>query len=358
MNDLQRLNLMMPGGGTPQDAVTEALGTVVLKNLIKNGSFENDLNNWSGGTIDTTYKKFGTKSVKLVSSNGSAVIVGQIQSVINGHKYYGCVWAMRTASVTGNGNLDISGVSPEVDFVMALDNTNIPTVNTWYLLSNVVQAQVSGTGQFRCHTTSLNPLYFDGYMLIDLTEIFGAGKEPTTEQMDEIMMALGGWFDGSAILQSIPKGSYRKVGVSGYPEISVAETDYDALKTEIANSITDMGVSASGSDTFSALATKIGQIATLKFVVTSGSASAGGVLQISGLDFTPMALCAYTSYNYDDIRILPTSFNPNGVSNHLYASVDRDQARYLSTSHSFGTITITGTDIANRWFETIHIIGY
>ena len=101
-----------------------------------------------------------------------------------------------------------------------------------------------------------------------------------------------------------------------------------------------------------------GTLKPLRFATTSSSATAGGVLQISGLDFTPMALCAYTSYNYDDIRILPTSFNPNGVSSHLYASVDRDQAQYLSTSHSFGTITITGAAIANRRFETIHIIGY
>lgn len=173
-----------------EDGVKAGALAPKLTNLVKNGSFENDLNCWGGsGVLETDYKKFGTKSVKLVSPDGSAKAVSQTISVIEGHKYYGSVWALRTASVTASGNLDISGVSPELDFVNTIGDSNMPLANTWYLLSGVVQAQASATGDYRVYTKSLNPIYLDGFMLIDLTDAFGEGNEPDKATMDAIVLS-------------------------------------------------------------------------------------------------------------------------------------------------------------------------
>ena len=184
-----------------EDGVKAGALAPKLINLVKNGSFENDLNCWgSSGVLETGYKKFGTKSVKLVSPDGNARQVSQTISVINGHKYYGSVWALRTASVNATGNLDISGVSPELDFVTTIGDSNMPLANTWYMLSGVAQAQVSATGSYRVYTRSLNPLYLDGFMLIDLTEAFGEGNEPDKATMDAIVNVNGGWWDSDLTL--------------------------------------------------------------------------------------------------------------------------------------------------------------
>lgn len=69
-------------------------------------------------------------------------------------------------------------------------------------------------------------------------------------------------------------------------------------KTAIASAITDKGIPASGSDTFSQLATKIGQINTGKRVASGGLGNlpAGSAFSVGGLAFTP----SLVTINYTD----------------------------------------------------------
>lgn len=62
-------------------------------------------------------------------------------------------------------------------------------------------------------------VWVDGVLLIDLTAAFGAGLEPTQAQMDAIMTALGGFFDGNANLIKIASGAYINNGILGTPEV-------------------------------------------------------------------------------------------------------------------------------------------
>lgn len=64
-------------------------------------------------------------------------------------------------------------------------------------------------------------------------------------------------------------------------------------KTAVANAITAKGVSASPTDTFAALATKIGQIETGKKWAKGTAAPVLGKLQVSGLAFRPRIVIAF-----------------------------------------------------------------
>lgn len=220
MNDLHRLNLMMPGGGAPQDAVTGAVGVKTLLNKMTNGSFENDLETFtsSGDVAVTTNKpKYGTKSLELVLSNNQKFIQHS-PSAINGHKYYYQVWAYINSGFTGN----IGFYPRESAIPFSYLEFNSGITNQWQYISQIMTVTDADNLDIligNAYAASTGTACIDGITLIDLTEAFGAGNEPTKEQMDAVMMALGGWFDGAAVVSSIPKGAYRKVGVSGYPEI-------------------------------------------------------------------------------------------------------------------------------------------
>ncbi|QVY62998.1 tail fiber protein [Cytobacillus gottheilii] len=95
-------------------------------------------------------------------------------------------------------------------------------------------------------------------------------------------------------------------------------------KAAIASAITAMEVSASPSDTFATLASKIGQIETgKKWAVGSLSSQGTFELTVAGLDFTPSVVIAYTSVNnmFFDYYIAfnpttapyPYRYNNNGV---------------------------------------------
>jgi hypothetical protein len=167
-------------------------------NIVKNGDISS-LTSWSGGSLDSTYKKRGSYSAKVVGSSSSPSIFSQQVSVIVGHKYYASAWFLRTSSLNGGSEFDITTI-PEMDFAI-INDTKLPTIGTWYRLSNVIQATVTATTNYRFYTYSTTPLYGDCFTLFDLTEIFGAGKEPIASQIDAMLDAYSGsWFDGKNIL--------------------------------------------------------------------------------------------------------------------------------------------------------------
>ena len=171
-----------------------------LPNLVKNGSFENDLNCFvlgsggssSGFSVVTSTKKYGSKSLFQSARTGN---YSQDIPYTVGHKYY----------VIGYGYFTISTGAFAVGYYYnngAATPLNVPsTLNTW--LSSSAVFTCNGAIKLTVGTWASGEnqsSYYDGFMLFDLTEAFGAGNEPTKEEVDAMIQKYGGWWDNDGTL--------------------------------------------------------------------------------------------------------------------------------------------------------------
>ena len=177
-------------GNTTTDAISSSTDISSTNNLILNGSFENGTTGWSvynAALIDTAGKKIGNQSIKVTGNYPDNGSIYQTCQLVKGHKYYSSVYVLKSGDLNnnyGSAQVDIIGINPEMDFAN-LDNTTVPTVNTWYRVSNIVSSSSTGTGTYRMFSVNTASINVDGLVLIDLTEIFGTGNEPSKEWCDE-----------------------------------------------------------------------------------------------------------------------------------------------------------------------------
>lgn len=159
----------------------------IVKNLIDDASFENnqwnDTNNNNG--YSTTEKLFGERS--LYFATGTTLVPNiPVEQPIVGHTYYGRRYVK---SYGDNQPADCrfevyAGDGAGLNFVYGWNNGNFPE---WTLCSEVLPVNdYFGTSTIiRCFNVNTTADYFiDGVMLIDLTECFGKGNEPTKEWCD------------------------------------------------------------------------------------------------------------------------------------------------------------------------------
>lgn len=117
-------------------------------------------------------------------------------------------------------------------------------------------------------------------------------------------------------------------------------------KTAVANAVTAKGVAASPSDTFSVLATKIGQIITgKKFRAGVVKSSAGRQITITALDFTPKLLLFWVPNN-PTIGIYQTYNNPSTMIKYV-SEVSLDGSTTNSSQYNLTTVAVTNTSISN-----------
>lgn len=195
----------------------QATGSLAPKmpNLIYNGDFSANLAGWTavGSTanmyLDTwDYRGGPGKAIWQGLANGA--YQGKDIPAISGHKYYFSGWAFFQ---TGAYNL-FAGLNDQVPSTNWLTG-NTAIKNQWQFASNIFTATPS--------TVTFTPAigvwgdgrdvsaHYDGFMLIDLTDAFGAGKEPDKATMDAIVQANGGWWDSSVSL-SIPTYPGQSIG--------------------------------------------------------------------------------------------------------------------------------------------------
>ena len=217
-----------------------------LPNLVKNGSFENDLNCFvlgSGGSsagfsIVTSTKKYGSKSLFQSTRVGN---YSQDIPYIVGHKYY----------VIGYGYFTISTAAFAVGYYY---NNGVPTalttpstLNTWLSSSAIFTCNgairlIVGTWASGENQSS----YHDGFMIFDLTEAFGAGNEPSKEEIDVMVENNGGWWDSDLPLLTSDADAWssdilnNKVAyVNGLRTIgSMPNHPFNELATEISGNYT------------------------------------------------------------------------------------------------------------------------
>ena len=152
--------------------------TLMATNLIRNGDFSNGSTGW--GAVTAVVDGRGSK---LATSQWAGM--SQTLSTVVGNIYY---------------------VSAEIEGT-AYNYLEVVPIGAKYVSSNN-KARVSIIGKAKWATDTIlvgdsrssgwTTYYVDNVVTIDLTATFGAGNEPTVEQMDAIMAKFpNSWFDGT-----------------------------------------------------------------------------------------------------------------------------------------------------------------
>ncbi|HEX2925679.1 MAG TPA: hypothetical protein VHP38_05405 [Ruminiclostridium sp.] len=167
-----------------------------LPNLIKNGSFENDFNSWtnSGFLISGSYPFNGIKAI-YASHTGQVwwTCSQQIKCNVGDKIYAAC-----RAWVTSASYLDsfLIGIVNLAQTAALGDNGLIDPakLNQWQFLSTLGTATDTGA-VCELVTCSAGTMWADGVMAFNLTQAFGAGNEPSKEEMDYMVAHYGNWWD-------------------------------------------------------------------------------------------------------------------------------------------------------------------
>ena len=170
-----------------------------LTNLISDPSFEN--NQWSGANYSTVEKLFDSRSLYFPTGTTVIASIG-IDRPIVGHKYYG----RRYIKTNGNNQpadckFEVyGGDGANLNWVYAWNNGNH---QEWEFGSAIHEITAVGYAEnvntiIRCFNVNTTAnTWIDGVMLIDLTDCFGEGKEPTKQWCDEHIP----FFEGTQIIE-------------------------------------------------------------------------------------------------------------------------------------------------------------
>jgi len=184
-------------------------------NLLSKGSFENEGDiNWTTTTPDTitvsTAKSHsGNKSARILT-NSSAGDIKQHIAFQNGNKIYCCGWALRASGSASEvlRAFDYYPFSSTWKNALQVVNKvvlNAAPLDTWVFGSLIRDAVDGGiTLVVNTSASSTTEYYVDDIMVIDLTATFGAGNEPTKEQMDIFVQQHGFFTEIKAVFDRNP----------------------------------------------------------------------------------------------------------------------------------------------------------
>ena len=213
--------------------VTVTNGTVengvTLTNLITNGSFENT--GWNNCVYNTTYKKYGNYSCQL-TGNASVPEVTTTSyvniSLNNTHNYYARVEGYQTSKSDSSFQAFWPIAEPSLGTVL------LGKAGQWNVYSIINNRTSFSNGNYPLrfdynNNYNTGSVYYDGGMLLDLTESYG-NSYPSKEILDRSI----GYFDGSVSYnyQKLNKGnstSFKITPNSGYVLDSVTCTNSNAI---------------------------------------------------------------------------------------------------------------------------------
>lgn len=143
----------------------------------------------STGILNYGYKSY--YAAQLNKTSGIAMLSQPMPTPIAGHKYYGtCMYL-----TSGTEGTSIGGDTRFEWYIadtntghLVFGNKNIHTGSKWKRLSSIqsLSEVTAGSWKIRQFTASSNTLMYVGrHIIIDLTEAFGAGNEPTLDWCDK-----------------------------------------------------------------------------------------------------------------------------------------------------------------------------
>lgn len=160
------------------------------RNLLLNSSFELDDNYWkrsSYPTINTSEAYHGNScaSIQCTDKASWSYFASQALKVTQGHKYYYGGYSK------GTKQLRAAFVLYDLDHLLSWASALFTVDTTWQLCTTILECPSGWTQcnalMYSEHGTtqgSANRLFYDAVFLIDLTEAFGAGAEPSKEWCD------------------------------------------------------------------------------------------------------------------------------------------------------------------------------
>lgn len=153
------------------DLIVDTLNIKKWNQIIKNGNFV-DTSDWSqhGGSITAE------NNILTFVQSGSDIQIIQSKNLVNNHKYF--------CSFTAKSNSNSLGLT--VDNVSSSPRLALVCDNEWHTCETIFTANND-------YTASANPYFYGlgtegdtvqlkNVMIIDLTDLYGAGNEPTAEQ--------------------------------------------------------------------------------------------------------------------------------------------------------------------------------
>lgn len=182
-------------------------GGVAMTNLVTNGDFSGGTSGWNGlyGAVTAS------GGVLSLVGNGGATSSSHLSTtskpVAPGNKVYLRMQGRVTNAVASMMYVRVHGSTSGNTAPQTVSPINTPANGTWYTMSGVIIQPLEFAGNLQVRTFQVYATAADQtskqmdvsyFCLIDLTEAFGAGHEPTKAQMDTIMQQYpNSWFGGT-----------------------------------------------------------------------------------------------------------------------------------------------------------------
>lgn len=157
-----------------------------LRNIIEDSSFEN--NKWDGAIYSSNEKLFNTRSLYFPAGATTVATINTERPIVN-HHYYG----RRYMKTNGKNEPDDrrfelwGGDGVNLNWVFAYNEGNYPDWqfdSSIHVINGVDYPQEKQT-IIRCFNVNTSAdTWIDGVMIVDLTETFGTGNEPTQNWCD------------------------------------------------------------------------------------------------------------------------------------------------------------------------------
>ena len=161
---------------------------VILNNLIKNGSFEDGTNGWPLVNLITSSNKykFGNYSIRNYQFPQWSR-VRETFKIIKNHKYYVSNWQYNVN--VNSSNYCYNELNYNKKAVQHTYYIGTTTLNSWIKTGKYIDNVTLDSDAYLAicinnGTDETQDCYCDGVLLVDLTENFGAGNEPTQEWCD------------------------------------------------------------------------------------------------------------------------------------------------------------------------------
>lgn len=160
------------------------------RNLLLNSSFELDDDYWLQAVqptikADNAYHAFKCAALQCRDTVSYNYMASKPVTIIQGHKCYAGFFAKGTKELVSNFTLwDLPCNTGFTAFQVRVNETwqlysSVTTIQYGFTQANCLLYSDVGTAQ-----GSSNSVFFDAVFLVDLTEAFGAGKEPSKEWCD------------------------------------------------------------------------------------------------------------------------------------------------------------------------------
>ncbi len=161
------------------------------RNIVADGCYGNISNTWSFSNASAVSSPAGYKSYrcfKLNSSSGTRMVSQSAPTPIAGHKYYGsCMFKTPNSTFTVLDARWEWFLKDTSTGVMTFGQKNFATSGQWVKLSAITQLSSVTSGSWVFRNFTVNPsseCYVTRMMVVDLTDTFGSGNEPSKEWCD------------------------------------------------------------------------------------------------------------------------------------------------------------------------------